>query len=112
MVSAWATSNSLRSASSTSCWGSPLRSATSTWIVVRDAEQPPQHRLLLDELAVVAGVAGRGHGRRQLVHVGLAARLLQLAALLQLGADGERVDRLVLVVEREDRLKIARCESR
>ena len=49
----------------------------------------------------MAGVAGGRHGGGELVHVGLAAGLLELAALLELGADRQRVDRLVLVVERE-----------
>ena len=79
------------------------RSATRASMSVRDAEQPAQRGLVLDDLRVVARVAGGRHDRRQLVHVGLAAGLLELAALLELGADGERVDRLVLVVEREDR---------
>ena len=70
---------------------------------LRHAEQPSQRGLVLDELRVVARVADGRHDRGQLVHVRLAAGPLQLAALLELGADRERVDRLVLVVERQDR---------
>ena len=51
-----------------------------------DVEQAAQRRLLLDDLRVVARVAGGRHGGGELVHVGLAAGRLELAALLELGA--------------------------
>ena len=58
------------------------------------AEQPPQQRVLLDDLGVVLGVAGGRHLRRQLGDVVLAARLLDLVALDQRLGDAELVDRL------------------
>jgi hypothetical protein len=42
-------------------------------------EQPPQERVLLDDLRVVPGVAGGRDEVRKRVHVGRAARLLELA---------------------------------
>ena len=47
------------------------------------AEQPPQQRVLLDDLGVVLGVAGGRDLGRQLGDVVLAARLLDLVALDQ-----------------------------
>ena len=47
------------------------------------AEQPPQQRVLLDDLGVVLGVAGGRHLGRQLGDVVLAAGLLDLVALDQ-----------------------------
>ena len=46
---------------------------------LRGAEQPPQHRVLLDDLGVVAGVAGDRGRRGERVDDVLAAGLLELA---------------------------------
>ena len=72
---------------------------------LRGAEQAPQHRVLLDDLRVVAGVAGdrRARGERR---DGLAAAdLLELVLAAQELGDGQRVDRLGAVVELVDRAR-------
>ena len=61
--SAWATSNSMRSASSTSWRGSPRAVGDATLDRLRDAEQPPQRGLLLDELARSGGRCRRSGPR-------------------------------------------------
>ena len=58
------------------------------------AEQAAQQRVLLDDLGVVLGVAGRRDLRRQLGDVVLAAGLLDLVALGQRLGDAQLVDRL------------------
>ena len=63
------------------------------------AEQPPQQRVLLDDLRVVLGVAGRGHFRGKLGDVVLASRFVDLVALGQRLGDAELVDRLGVRVE-------------
>ena len=67
-------------------------------------QQPPHQRVLADDLGVAPGVAGRGHGGGQLVDGGVAARGLEAAVGAQVLGDRQDVDRLVLVVEVEDRL--------
>src|SRR5439155_24479399 len=71
--------------------------------LVRKVEHLPEQGLLLDELSVLARIAGRRHSGRKLMDVCFAAGPFQLSPLLQLGADRERVNRLVLGVERQDR---------
>ena len=63
------------------------------------AEQPPQHRVLLDDLGVVAGVAGDRRRRGERVDGVLAADLLELALAAQELGDGQRVDGLGALVE-------------
>ena len=69
------------------------------------AEQPPQQRVLLDDLGVVLGVAGGRDLRRQLGDVVLAAGLVDHVALGQRLADAELVDRLGGRVEVVDALE-------
>ena len=57
-------------------------------------QHAPEQRVLLDDARVVEHRAHRGHDRRQRMEVGLAARLLELAAAAQLLGHRERVDRL------------------
>src|SRR5690606_9945235 len=67
-------------------------------------DQPPQQCLFRDDLCVVAGVERGGHGGDQRVQVGGTADAFQLAATLQLGGDGDRIDRLAPPVQVEDGL--------
>ncbi len=67
------------------------------------ADQAAQRRRLADDLGVVAGVRARRDDERELVQPDTAADLLELAALLELVRERDRVDRLVLRVERERR---------
>ncbi len=66
-------------------------------------QQPPQQRVLAHDLRVAARVAGGRHHAGELVDSRLAARVLELARLAQAVGDGQHVDRLALVVEREHR---------
>ena len=66
-----------------------------------DPDEPAERRSLLDDLRVVAGVRARRHERRELVDAHLAADVIELAALVQLVDERDRVDRLALRVERE-----------
>src|SRR5919201_1485754 len=65
------------------------------------ADQAAQRRHVADDARVVAGVPARRHERRELVDSNLAADVVQLAALLQLVDERDRVDRLAFGVERE-----------
>ena len=76
------------------------------------AEQPPQQRVLLDDLGVVLGVAGGRDFGGQLGDVVLAARFVDLVALGQRLGDAELVDRLRVGVEVVGASKIARWRSR
>ncbi len=67
-------------------------------------DQPAQDRLLPDDLGVVAGVRGDRDVRRERVEVRRAPDALQLAAALELGGDGDHVDRLAAAVEVDDRV--------
>ena len=70
---------------------------------LRGAEQAPQHRVLLDDLRVVAGVAGHRRRRGERVDRVLAADLLELALAAQELGDGQCIDRLAALVELVDR---------
>ena len=67
-------------------------------------DEPPQDRLLAHDLGVVAGVGGDRHARREGVEVRRAADPRELAAALQLGRRGDRVDRLAAAVEVDHRV--------
>ncbi len=66
------------------------------------AEQPPQHRVLLDDLGVVAGVAGDRGRRCERVDDVLTAGLLELALAAEQLGDGQRIDRLAALEELVD----------
>ena len=61
-----------------------------------------QHRALVDDLGVVAGVRGGGHRRDERVQVGGAADAADLAALGQLAGDGDGVGGVAAAVQVED----------
>ena len=65
------------------------------------ADQAAQRRHLAHDPRVVAGVRARGDERGQLVDAHAAADALELAALLELVDERDRVDGLALRVERE-----------
>ena len=67
-------------------------------------DQAAQDRLLAHDLGVVARVGGDRHVGREGVEVRRAADALELAASLQLGGDGDHVDRLAAAVEVDDRV--------
>ena len=64
-------------------------------------DQAPQRGGLLDDLRVVARVRARRHERRQLVDADLATGVLELAPLVELVDERDRVDGLALRVQRE-----------
>jgi hypothetical protein len=66
-------------------------------------DQPSERRHLADDPRVVRGVCGRRNERRQLVQANATADSFQLASLLQLVDQGDRIDGLALGVERERR---------
>src|SRR5207253_6952065 len=66
-------------------------------------DQSAQRRGLADDLRVVARVGGGGHEPGELVQPDAAADRVELAALLELVRERDRVDRLVLAVELERR---------
>ena len=66
-------------------------------------DEPAQGRRLADDLCVVARVRGRRDERRELVDAHLAADVLELAALVELVGERDRVDGLALGVEDERR---------
>ena len=68
-----------------------------------DADEPAQRRHLADDLRVVGDVRGRGDERRELVDADAAADVLELAALVQLVGERDRVDRLAALLERDAR---------
>ncbi len=55
----------------------------------------------MDDARIVRGVCRCGHERRELVQADAAANVFELAALLELVGERDRVDRLTLRVERE-----------
>ena len=69
--------------------------------LLADDREPAQRRHLAHDLRVVAGVRRRRHERRDLVDPRLAADLVELAVLVELVGDGDRVDRLAVLVELE-----------
>jgi hypothetical protein len=79
---------------------------------VRELEQPPQERLLLDEPGVIARVAGGRDRGGELVHGGLPAGRLELAAPLELCAHREGIDPELFSESERIARKIAACESR
>src|SRR5439155_6714554 len=52
---------------------------------------------------IMPGVGGRGNGGRELLNADLAADLLELATLVELVGEGDRVDWLALDVQPEGR---------
>jgi hypothetical protein len=72
--------------------------------LVGGAEQAAQERELLDDRAVAPQVADGGDGPGQRVDLGAAADVLELAARAQVLGDGQDVDRLALLIQREHRL--------
>jgi hypothetical protein len=66
-------------------------------------DERPKGRRLLDDLRVVVDVRRGRHQRRKLGDAGAAADLLELAPLLQLLRERDRVDRLSLRPEPEHR---------
>ena len=73
--------------------------------VVAGADQPAQRRHLADDARVVGGVRRGRDERRELVDALLPADVASsVAGAVELVDDGDRVDRLALRVEREDRL--------
>ena len=73
--------------------------------VVAGADQPAQRRHLADDARVVGGVRRGRDERRQLVDALLAAGRVEGRGAVELVDDRDRVDRLALGVEREDRLE-------
>ena len=71
---------------------------------VPGVDQPPQDRLLADDVGVVGGVGGDRHRRGDRVQVGGTADALELAAPLELVGDGHHVGRLAATVEVDDRV--------
>ena len=72
--------------------------------LVGRVQQPAQHRVLADDPRVLAHVAdGRDRARQQLDR-GRAADALQVARLLEVLDERQRVDRLALRVQVEHRL--------
>ena len=69
--------------------------------LLADDREPAQRRHLADDARVVAGVRRRRHERRDLVDPRLAADLVELALLVELVGDRDRVDRLALLVQLE-----------
>ena len=69
--------------------------------LLADAHEPPQRRHLLDDPRVVLGVRGGGDDRGELGDLRGAADALELAALVELVRERDRVDGLALAVERE-----------
>ena len=59
-------------------------------------DEAAQRRRLADDLGVVAGVRARRHEPGELVQADATADLVELAALLELVRERDRVDRLVL----------------
>jgi hypothetical protein len=66
-------------------------------------EQAPQHRVLADDPRVLADVADGGHGSGQEVDGSAAANRVELAGLLEVLDERERVHRLAQRVEVEHR---------
>ena len=66
-------------------------------------QQPAQHRVLADDPRVLADVADRRHARGQQVDRGAAAGRVELAGLLEVLDERERIDRLAAVVQGEHR---------
>ena len=75
-------------------------------------DEPAQGRRLADDLRVVAGVCARGDERCELVDPRLAADVLELASLVELVDECDRVDRLALRIQRERRAVDLGCGSR
>ena len=69
--------------------------------LLADADEAAQRRHLLDDPRVVLGVRGRRHDGRELGDLRRAADALELAALVELVRERDRVDRLALAVQRE-----------
>ena len=67
------------------------------------ADQPSKGCRLLDDARVMLDVRGRGDERGELRHARGTADLLELAALLELVRERDRVDRLALRPQREAR---------
>ena len=73
--------------------------------LVGGAQEPAQHRVLADDARVLADVADGGDRAGQQVDRGAAADALELAGLLEVLDERERVDRLADRVQVEHRLE-------
>ena len=71
--------------------------------LVGRVQQPAQHRVLLDDPRVLAQVADRGHRAREQLDRRRSADVLQVARLLEVLDQRQRVDRLALAVQVEHR---------
>ena len=69
--------------------------------LLADAHEPAKRRHLLDDPCVVLGIRRRRHDGGELRDLGRAADALELAALVELVRERDRVDRLALAVESE-----------
>jgi hypothetical protein len=69
--------------------------------LVGRVEQPAEHRVFLDDPRVLAQVADGGHGAREQLDRRRAADVLQVARLLEVLDERQRVDRLALGVQIE-----------
>ena len=96
-------SKTICSARSTSSVVSPMRSWPSRDDLLPGPDQPAEGRGLLDDARVVLDVRGRRDERRELRDARGTADLLELAALLELVRERDRVDRLALRPKREAR---------
>ena len=74
----------------------------SSAISLPDADEGAQHALLADDAGVVGGVGRRRHELGQRVHELATPGALEHALALELGAEGDDVDLLAPVVQRED----------
>ena len=71
--------------------------------LLADADEPAERRHLLDDPRVVLGVRRRRHDGGELGDLRGAADALELASLVELVRERDRVDRLALAVEGEGR---------
>ena len=97
----WERSKTICSAWSTSSLVSPTRSRPSRAISWPARIEPSQSGCLLDDAGVVLDVRSGGDQRRELGDAGGAADLLELAPLLELVRERDRVHGLALGPQRE-----------
>ena len=94
-------SKTICSARSTSSVVSPGPLASEPRDLLPRLDQRAERRRLLDDPGVVVDVRRGRHERRQLGDASAAADVLELAPLLELVDEGDRVDRLALLPELE-----------
>ena len=97
----WPSSKTICSARSTRSATSPVALLPQPDDLLARTDEPAERRHLLDDPRVVLDVRRRRDERRQLGDAPLAARGLELAALLELVDERDRVDRLALRPQRE-----------